>query len=183
MRTRSLPAATAAFIALVAARPAATVLAPADLAEIAAAAVAIVHGRVTAVVSDWRDDRRGIETTVIVRASDYLKGNLGPQVSFRVPGGQIGPYRSIMPGAPAFLEGEEVVVFLSAAGGSGSHMVGFSQGVYRVRTDSAGRQVLRGGPLLAGSSAERASGRGSRPATLTDLAARLQTIVAEGRPR
>jgi hypothetical protein len=55
--------------------------------------------------------------------------------------------------------------------------------VYRVRTDSAGRQVLRGGPLLAGSSAERASGRGSRPATLTDLAARLQTIVAEGRPR
>jgi hypothetical protein len=157
-----------------------TVLSPADLAELATAASAIVHGRVASIVSDWRDDRRGIETIVTVRAADYLKGNLGPLVSFRVPGGQIGPYRSVMPGAPRFLEGEEVVVFLSAANGTGPHLTGFSQGVYRVQTDAAGRQLLRGGPLLAGTPDERASGRASRPATLTDLVTRLRTLGVEG---
>jgi hypothetical protein len=177
MTTWRVRIAAAGLVVLAAAHLDATVLAPVDLAQIAADASAIVHGRVEAVVSGWREDRRGIETVVTVRVAEYLKGNLGPSVSFRVPGGQMGPYRSIMPGAPGFLEGEEVVVFLSASTAGGSHLTGFSQGVYRVRTDPGGRKIVRGGPLLAGTTEERASGRASRPVTLIDLAARVRTLV------
>jgi hypothetical protein len=172
-------AAAAGLVLLVASHAVATVLAPVDLAQIATDASAIVHGRVTAVVSGWREDRRGIETVVTIRAAEYLKGNLGPTIDIRVPGGRMGPYRSIMPGAPAFLEGEEVVVFLSAASDGVPHLTGFSQGVYRVLTDAGGRKLLRGGPRLPGTADERASGRASRPATLIDLATRVRAVLVE----
>ncbi len=49
----------------------------------------------------------------------------------------MGPYRSVMLGAPTFVEGEEVVVFLAASGPAIPHLVGLAQGVFRVRTDAA----------------------------------------------
>ena len=49
----------------------------------------------------------------------------------------MGPYRSVMLGAPTFVEGEEVVVFLAASGPAIPHLVGLAQGVFRVRTDVA----------------------------------------------
>jgi hypothetical protein len=169
-----------AVVPLLASPADATVLAPVDLVQIATEASAIVHGRVAVVTSEWREDRRSIETVVTIRAADYLKGNLGPMVSFKVPGGRMGPYRSIMPGAPVFLEGEEVVVFLSARGAPAPYLTGFSQGVYHVVTDGSGRQALRGGPLLAGTAEERASGRAARPTTVAELASRVRSFVVEG---
>ncbi len=172
--------AAAALVWLVPSYVAATVLAPADLARITADASAIVHGRVEAVVPGWRADRRGIETVVTIRAVEYLKGDLGSTVSFRIPGGQLGAYRSIMPGAPTFSQGEEVVVFLSRSAAGGPHLTGFSQGVFRVRTDASGRKVVRGGPLLAGTAEQRVSGTATRPDTLIDLASRVRTLTQGG---
>lgn len=115
----------------------ATMFIPADLGELVSEARAIVHGRVVALEARWTDGRRGIETLVTVAADDYLKGRLGAEVTVRVPGGQVGHYRSFTIGAPSFVEGEEVVLFLDADGPAIPHLVGLSQGVFRVKEDTA----------------------------------------------
>ena len=65
--------------------------------------------------AQWLEGRRSIETLVTLEVETYAKGDLGRTVTLRVPGGQMGPYRSVMLGAPTFVEGEEVVVFLAAS--------------------------------------------------------------------
>jgi len=127
----------------------ATVLVPADLAELTRDAQAIVHGRVIAVESQWSEGRRrSIETLVTLQVEDHLKGQFGSEVTFRVPGGQLGPYRTIMPGAPVFGERDEVIVFLAWRGPSVPWLAGLGQGVYRVTTSADGvRHVRPGVPL------------------------------------
>jgi hypothetical protein len=115
----------------------ATVYVAADLAELTTDARAVAHGRVVALEARWLEERRSIETLVTLEVEAYAKGDLGRTVTLRVPGGQMGPYRSIMLGAPRFVEGEEVVVFLAASGPAIPHLVGMAQGVFRVRIDAA----------------------------------------------
>ena len=66
------------------------------------------------------------------RSNSYLKGALGPTLRFRVPGGELGRFRSIVVGAPEFAVDERVVVFLGARGPSVPYVLGLSQGVFRV---------------------------------------------------
>jgi hypothetical protein len=110
----------------------ATVLVPTDLTGLSHDALAIVRGRVASVDARWTADHRTIETIVTLEAQGYLKGNLGATVQFRVPGGVLGRYRSIVVGAPAFTVDQQVVVFLGARGPSVPFVVGFSQGVFRM---------------------------------------------------
>ena len=121
----------------------ATTLVPADVSELAHDAIAVARGRIAAVDAQWTGDRRTIETIVTLDVERYLKGNLGPQVQFRVPGGRLGRFRSVVVGAPVFAADDRVVVFLGARGPSVPHLVGFSQGVYRVMQVS-GRAMVRG---------------------------------------
>jgi hypothetical protein len=115
----------------------ATTIVPADLGELSRDAIAIVRGRVAAVDGRWTDDRRGIETIVTLDVDEYLKGDLGGSVQFRVPGGLLGRFRSIVVGAPRFAVGDRVVIFLGTRGPMIPYIVGFSQGVYRVVRDNA----------------------------------------------
>ncbi|HYM25826.1 MAG TPA: hypothetical protein VEU08_21560 [Vicinamibacterales bacterium] len=132
----------AAVIAAAGARPGATTLVPADLGELTHDAVAIVRGRVVSVDGRWTDDRRTIETLVTLQADTYLKGGLGGMVQFRVPGGLLGRFRSIVVGAPRFAVGDRVVVFLGAQGPMIPYLVGFSQGVFHVVRDSSSGEWL-----------------------------------------
>ena len=110
----------------------ATVLIPADLGELSRDARAIVRGRVAALDAQWTEDRGTIETIVTLEVERYIKGALGPTLRFRVPGGDLGRFRSIVVGAPAFAVDERVVVFLGARGPSVPYVLGLSQGVFRV---------------------------------------------------
>jgi hypothetical protein len=110
----------------------ATVIVPADLGELSRDARAIVRGRVAAVDAQWTEDRGTIETIVTLEVESYLKGALGPALRFRVPGGELGRFRSIVVGAPEFVVDERVVVFLGAQGPSVPFVLGFNQGVFRV---------------------------------------------------
>ena len=110
----------------------ATTLVPADLGELAHDAVAIARGRVVAADARWTEDRRSIETLVTLDVERYLKGDLGSTVQVLVPGGQLGRFQRVFVGAPAFAADDRVVVFLGASGPSIPHLVGFSQGVYRL---------------------------------------------------
>jgi hypothetical protein len=131
----------------------ATVFLPIEFRELVAAAPVIVHGQVVDVRSEWVDGRRAVETFVTVEAADYLKGNLGDRVTFKVPGGQLGRYRTVFVGAPTFRPGDEVVLFLKASGPAFPFVVGLSQGVFRVVTDPrSGRRVVTPPAVMAASS-------------------------------
>ena len=125
------------------------VILPADLATLVTGARAVVHGRVVAVEPRWVEGRRRIETLVTLRVEEYLKGNLGDEVTFKVPGGQMGPYRSFMVGAPTFAEGDEVVVFLNAQGPTIPWISGLNQGVFRVAENVSGVKMVLPGISLA----------------------------------
>jgi hypothetical protein len=109
----------------------------ADFPTLVGEARAIAIGRVVALQPRWREGRRGIETVLVLDVERYLKGNLGPTVALAVPGGQMGRYRSMVPGAPVFAEGEELVLFLAAGAPSAAHLLGLGQGVFRIMTDRA----------------------------------------------
>lgn len=135
----------------------ATTIIPADLGELSHDALAIVRGRVAAIDAQWTEDRGTIETIVTLEVESYIKGALGPALRFRVPGGELGRFRSIVVGAPEFAVDQRVVVFLGARGPSVPYVLGLSQGVFRVvrAADRAGWWVTPPAtlPLAAGARA------------------------------
>ena len=164
----------------------AAVILPADLAALVTGARAVVHGRVVAVEPRWVEGRRRIESLVTLRVEAYLKGDLGDEVTFKVPGGQMGPYRSLMIGAPGFTEGEEVVVFLNAHGPTIPWISGLNQGVFRVAENGSGvKMVLPGVPLAPGGEGRQlVRGDPARQRiALSAFADRVRAIVRDGRPR
>jgi hypothetical protein len=121
----------------------ATVIVPVEFRELVTIAPVIVHGRVVDVRSDWVDGRRSVETFVTVEAAEYLKGNLGERLTFKVPGGRLGRYRTVFVGAPEFQDGDEVILFLKSSGPSYPYIIGLSQGAFRVVADArSGRRMV-----------------------------------------
>lgn len=164
----------------------ATVYVAADLRELAIEARAVALGRVVALEPRWLEDRSGIETLVTLEVETYAKGDLGRAVTLRVPGGQMGPYRSLMLGAPTFREGEDVVVFLAASGPAFPRLVGLAQGVFRVRPDASGGRVVtpeivRMPGLEPVAPARVVRGDGSRrPAPLAAFLDEVRSLAAGG---
>ena len=150
----------------------ATVIVPLDLGELSRGAGAIVRGRVAAVDSQWSDDRRSIQTIVTIDVENTLKGPLGSTVQLVVPGGTAGRYRSIVVGAPGFLVGQRVVVFLRWQGPSHPYLFGFSQGVFRVVTAGDGSGTVVIPPPIVGPVAE------STPIVRGDITRRPLSLAA-----
>jgi hypothetical protein len=161
----------------------ATTIIPADLSELSRDARAIVRGRVAALDPQWTEDRGTIETIVTLEVERYIKGALGPTLRFRVPGGDLGRFRSIVVGAPEFAVDERVVVFLGARGPSVPYVLGLSQGVFRVvrAGDNSGWFVTSPAMLPATAGGVRiVRGDPSRRALpLDDFEQRVRTL-AEG---
>ena len=162
----------------------ATVLIPADFREIVTGSQIIVHGRVSDIRPEWVDGRRRIESVVTIEASSFYRGTAARSVTFRVPGGQIGRYKSITVGAPEFKAGEEVVLFLRAQGPAVPQVFGLNQGVFRVRVDErTGRRVVTQ-PVLTGTAAgpERVvrGARDRQPVALEQFAVQVRTAVQGG---
>ena len=176
---------TTCLLLAVAATARATVIIPADLGELSRDAIAIVRGRVAAVDARWTEDRGTIETIVTLEAEGYLKGALGQVVRFRVPGGELGRFRSIVVGAPEFAVDQQVVVFLGAHGPTVPHVVGFNQGVYRLvrAADNSGWLVTPPANLPAAAGSVRVV-RGDvnrRPLPLADFEQRVRALAGGAR--
>jgi hypothetical protein len=120
----------------------ATVIVPIEFRELVLAAPVILHGQVAEVRGGWAAERRSVETFVTIAVADYLKGDLGPSVVVRVPGGQLGRYRTVFVGAPEFQRGEEVVLFLNPASAAYPYIIGLSQGAFRVLADARSGQRM-----------------------------------------
>ena len=160
----------------------ATVLLPAEFREIVGQSQIIVYGRVTDAVPELSDDRKRIDTIVTFEVGTYLKGGDGETLTFRVPGGQIGRYRSVTVGAPVFESGDEVVLFFTQKEGGPPHIFGLNQGVFRVQRDAATQRRIVMAPLLArGASAEIVvRGAASRqPMPLEAFGAQVRAVMAE----
>lgn len=166
----------------------ATVLVPIEFRELVSTAPVIVHGRVVDVRSALLDGRRSVETFVTVEAGEYLKGQLGPNFTIRVPGGQIGRYRTVFVGAPEFQAGDELVLFLETPRASLPHIVGLSQGAYRVVPDPRTGQRMVTTPIVMGKAAgdtERVV-RGDparRPVSIGAFHDVVRQVMAEGAVR
>jgi hypothetical protein len=162
----------------------ATTIVPADLGELSRDAVAIARGRVADVRSQWTEDRGTVETIVTLEVEDYLKGSLGSMVRFRVPGGELGRYRTVVVGAPDFAVDQRVVVFLGAHGPTVPHIVGFNQGVFRVmRAPDDSGWVVSPPPAASGAAAVRIV-RGDparRPVPLADFEQQVRTLAGAAR--
>jgi hypothetical protein len=162
----------------------ATVLLPAEFREIVSGSQIIVHGRVSDVRAEWSDGRRRIESLVTIEASSFYRGTPAPTVTFRVPGGQIGRYKSVTVGAPEFRAGDEAVLFLKAQGPSVPHVFGLNQGVFRVRVDErSGRRLVTQPIVMARGLAPETVTRGARarrPLPLEQFAAQVRTVLQQG---
>jgi hypothetical protein len=161
----------------------ATVVVPADLGELSRDARAIVRGRVMALNARWTEDRRTIETVVTIEVENYLKGPLGQTLQFRVPGGELGRFRSITVGAPEFSIDERIVVFLGATGPSIPYVLGLNQGVFRM-VRAADGWVVTPPPALPSAAGSVRIVRGEtsrRPLPLADFEQRVRALAAAPR--
>ena len=135
---------------------AATVLGPADVESLAAAADAVVYGQVVRRSSAWAPGGGQIFTTVVLRPIETWKGAFAGEVAVLVPGGEVGELSQTVQGAAVFNDAEEVVVFLHrrAAGtygverlSLGKFVVGAPAGLpKRALRDRRGLTCLRCGP-------------------------------------
>lgn len=170
------------LLALVSTTLHATLIVPAEFREIVGGSQVIVYGRVTDVRAEWiASEPRRIDSIVTLDVSTYLKGGPGESVTFRVPGGTIGRYRSTMVGAPQFSEGDEVVLFLRSNGPAIPHVFGLSQGVYRVRVDErTGQRLVVPPVLMATGDAPQVVKRGAadrKPVSLDTFGAQVRAAL------
>lgn len=174
--------AVACAVVAIASGASATVLLPGDLAELSKSAGAIVRGRIVSTRAEWTDGRRRIETIVTLAVDETYKGDLSGQVSFAVPGGVMGRYRSVTIGAPRFSSGDEVVLFLGVRPPSMPYVLGLGQGVFRIQRDArTGGTTVTPPALLADSTETVAVTRGDpsrKPSSLADFSVTLRAAVA-----
>lgn len=163
----------------------ATVLLPADLAELAHQADVIVRGRVTDVQARRISGGR-IDSLVTFEPAGYLKGNFGESVMFQVPGGLVGRYRSVVIGAPVLTPGDELVVFLGGQPPALPHLLGMSQGVFRVVRDrGSGRDMVSPPALVNQGPGRLRIVRGDpsrRPVSIGEFSEQVAKALAAPRP-
>lgn len=151
---------------------------PLAFPELVHASAAVVHGRIVDVRGQWTADRRGIESLVVVEAIDYLKGRWGSEITVRVPGGQVGTFVNLIPGAPRLVAGDQVVLFLKADGPAVPVITGTSQGVYRVTSDASGALLIVPPVVETGTALTPRGDPGRRPLPLAAFADAVQRAEA-----
>lgn len=137
-----------ALVTLLVASVDATIVAPLSFEQLVSESSSIVYGRVSEVRSQWTADRQFIESVVSIEVIKGLKGGAGDTMAFTVPGGQVGRYLNVIPGAPSFVAGDLAVFFLTAHGPRLPVTTGLTQGVYRVRRDASSGAWLVMPPII-----------------------------------
>lgn len=156
---------------------------PISFEELVETANVVVYARVANVEGRWTSDRRSIDSIVSLEALRYLKGDLGPALLMRLPGGQTGGMINVIPGAPTVREGDLVVLFLGARGPALLSPVGLTQGIFRVVVDRRTGATLVTPPPLKSSPAGRIV-RGAadrRTLTLDAFAMEVRNVLESAR--
>ena len=166
------------FLSLLSAAVDATTVAPLSFQQLVNESAVVVYGRVVDVRAQWTDDRRFIESVVSIEVLKGMKGSARETIAFTVPGGQVGRYRNVMPGAPSFAPGDLAVVFLTAHGPRLPVTTGFTQGIYRVQRDARSGELLVIPPVLDGPGRIVRGDVRRKPAPLAAFEASVRAIAA-----
>ena len=163
----------------------ASVIVPATLDELAVEADLVVHARVAHVETRQAPGTLRVERVVALETLRPLKGSPSEGLFVVLPGGTLGRYRTVVPGVPEVVEGEEAVFFLQAPAAAAPRLVGLSQGLLRVRIDPVSGARTVGGVVLAGRDGPVVRGASDRgPQPLAAIEARIASVVlAQARGR
>ena len=115
---------------------------PLSFEELVRQSSSVVYARVLEVRGQWTDDRRSIDSLVTIAVIKGLKGTSATELTLTVPGGQVGRYLNLIPGAPSLSRGDLAVLFLTSRGPRLPVTTGFTQGIYRVSRDGVSGAAL-----------------------------------------
>lgn len=152
-------------------------VAPLSFDELVNGSTTVIVGRVVEVRGQWTDDRRGIESLVTVEVMSCFKGSTGDTMTFTVPGGEVGRYLNLIPGAPVFARGDRAVLFLTSRGPRLPTTTGLTQGIYRVTVDARTGAALVAPPVVE--TADRRIRRGDpgrKPVPLAAFEAAVRAV-------
>ena len=155
----------------------AVTVAPLSFQELVRQSSSVVYARVVEVRGQWTDDRRSIDSLVTVEVIRGLKGTSADELTLTVPGGQVGRYLNLMPGAPSFARGDLAVLFLTARGPRLPVTTGFTQGIYRVVRDGDSGAVLVTPPVVESAGLPIVRGdRRRKPMSLTAFESAVRAV-------
>ena len=104
-------------------------------------------------VPSGRTDGDGLTAWSGPKSSPTSKADLTTTISFKVPGGRLWRYRSVVVGAPVFAPGDEAMLFLKSNAANADSLLevfGLNQGVFRVKVDSrTGQRMVVPPPVMA----------------------------------
>lgn len=141
---------------------------------------AIVHGKAQQTVSSYSGSI--IYTHYKVQVSETLKGPAASQLDIAVPGGAASRYQQTFAGAPILVPGQDYVLFLWTSKSGLTQIIGLSQGLFVVGTNSTGQLMV-----ARGASTERMVNATGQPVSdsamqmlLSDLRSLIQKTLASG---
>ena len=107
-----------------------------------------------------------------------MKGSANDTISFTVPGGQVGRYLNVIPGAPVFATGDAAVFFLTSRGPRLPVTTGFTQGIYRVQRSGVSGDLQVMPPILDAPGRIVRGAAGRKPASLAAFEASVRAVAA-----
>ena len=149
---------------------------PLSFEELVRQSSTVVYARVLEVRGQWTDDRRRIDSLVTIAVIKGLKGTSATELTLTVPGGQVGRYLNLIPGAPSLSRGDLAVLFLTARGARLPVTTGFTQGIYRVSHDDVSGAALVMPPAVESAAQPIVRGdRRRKPVSLAAFEAAVRT--------
>jgi hypothetical protein len=164
------------FIVLLAASADATTVVPLSFEQLVNESSSVIYGRVSDVRAQWTTDRRFIESVVTVEILRGMKGSARETIAFTVPGGQVGRYMNVIPGAPSFAAGDLAVFFLTSQGPRLPVTTGLTQGIYRVQRDSTSGEMVVMPPVVETGRIVRGDVR-RKPVSLSVFEGSVRTVA------
>ena len=95
----------------------------------------VFYGKCAKVESAWTKEKDMIFTTVTLIPENYLKGNLGNEVTVTIPGGQVDDIIYEVSEMPVFRTGEEVFAFIWEHPSGKKLVTGGFQGKMQIERD------------------------------------------------
>ncbi|MGD0755748.1 MAG: hypothetical protein ABR927_11880 [Bacteroidales bacterium] len=106
---------------------------------------AVLYGKCSKIKAEWNADKSIIYTYVTVVPEEYIKGNLGSEVTIAIPGGQVGDIKYEVSDMPLFNEGEDIVAFIWTNPAGKNLITGGSQGKMKIEKDiKTGKRMVQG---------------------------------------
>jgi hypothetical protein len=155
-----------------------------DFAGLTHLSTHVVTGRVLSSAPQWTADGAAVVTLHQIAVAAAWKGEAGDTLAVRTPGGRMGDYVMIMPGAPELQDGDTVLLFLERNDAGSFDVVSLAQGSFRVATAPDGTFVVTrdaGAQHLVAPAADGLAGLAQVQDTLASVRAQVDAALAAER--